>query len=309
MTTVLDNGDGTWTAPISDNGDGTWTASSFADNGDGTWTSTTGSGGGGGGTDVGAISATPLPDDAPPRVLLIVNAPTASQVTITRVNADGTRSTIRDANPKALVSGAAAVYDYDVPYGQAVTYTATTDTTVPATTAPVTLNVSEPWLLHPGIPTLSQPVTIHSIGDQSADTLQGIHYVLGREMPVVVSDGVRHAPTFDVILTTSTPAAAALLKGLLADASPLLLQAAYGYTAETFYAWVSVGQVTRSPYNRFVHPGVVWTLSCTEVDRPAGLLQTNRTFADVAAQFLTFADLRDNYARMIDVYTDTPIGT
>lgn len=33
-----DNGDGTWTAPVTDNGDGTWTSTQVTDNGDGTWT-------------------------------------------------------------------------------------------------------------------------------------------------------------------------------------------------------------------------------------------------------------------------------
>jgi hypothetical protein len=237
-----------------------------------------------------------------------VYAPAATQVTITRINADGARSTVRDANPKMLVGGVAPVYDYEAPFGQPVTYTATTDATASLATAPVTLAVTQPWLLHPGIPNLSQPVTVRTIGDQTSDTLQGVHYVLGRDKPVVISDGVRHASTFDLTLKTSTQADGLMLEGLLSDASPLLLQAAYPYTGETFYGWVSIGGVTRSPYNRFIHPGVVWTLSCTEVDRPAGLLQTQRPRADVAAQFLTLAEVRDTYARLLDVYIDTPIS-
>jgi hypothetical protein len=261
-----------------------------------------------GAVDAPTLTATALPDDTPPRILLTVYAPAATQVTITRINADGARSTVRDANPKMLVGGVAPVYDYEAPFGQPVTYTATTDATASLATAPVTLAVTQPWLLHPGIPNLSQPVTVRTIGDQTSDTLQGVHYVLGRDKPVVISDGVRHASTFDLTLKTSTQADGLMLEGLLSDASPLLLQAAYPYTGETFYGWVSIGGVTRSPYNRFIHPGVVWTLSCTEVDRPAGLLQTQRTLADVAAQFLTLAEVRDTYARLLDVYIDTPIS-
>lgn len=33
-----DNGNGTWTAPVTDNGNGTWTSASPTDNGNGTWT-------------------------------------------------------------------------------------------------------------------------------------------------------------------------------------------------------------------------------------------------------------------------------
>lgn len=255
------------------------------------------------------LTATADPGNNPPRVLLTVTGAPGTTVTVVRVNADRSRDVVRETDGgKQLTGGAANAYDYEVQYGVPATYVATANDSsgTSSTSAPVTV-AAGPWLLHPGIPDLSQPITVRLIGDETYDTGDGVHYVLGREKPIVISDGVRHSPTFDVVVKTTTTTDAEALRELLADSSPLLLQVSYGYSDELVYRWVTVGQVVRAPLNRFVHPTVLWTLPCTEVDAPVGALQDQRTIADVTAQFAgrTLADIAATYLTLRDLYIDT----
>jgi hypothetical protein len=173
------------------------------------------------------------------------------------------------------------------------------------TSDPVTLNVAAPWLIHPGIPDLSQPLHIVSVGDETTTTTQSVQYALGRRNPVVQTDGVRHAPTFDLTVATSGSRDRDALDALLGGASVLLLQITYPDTQESDYKWVSVGDVTRSRLIQFYgEPRRMWSLPCTETDAPSGLLQAQRTWADVVAEFPTWQDVINTYATWADVITD-----
>lgn len=236
------------------------------------------------------FTATAEPLNVPPRVRLDISAFTGSTVGhVTRIDAAGGVAKVRAGDPVALTSGAAVLYDYEAKFGQAFTYTIYTDAGVGLngmTSNSVTLAVYTPWLLHPGVPNLSQKVTISSMGDQTLDATRGVHTVLGRADPIVITDGVRRSPTFDLTLRTKSDAAEAGLLTLLQDGSPLLLQATYGTMKGTSYNWVSVGAVTRVDMVPFFdNTDVQWTLPCTVTSAPAGLLQTQRTWGDLLAEY------------------------
>lgn len=252
------------------------------------------------------FSATADPDNAPPRVLLTVNAATGTQVTIRRVDQQGNAVTVRAANPAPLVSGGWIGYDYEAPFNQPVTYTATTDVqTASSLSTMVTLTVTQPWLIHPGIPDLSVPLEVANQPTKTRPSGRGLYTVLGRPDAVARSDGQRKSRSFDLQVRTYSAADEDALDDLIDDDSVLLLQITDPRIYRDMYAWVSIGDATQEPLATYREGFETWTLPCTEAARPSGLLQAQRTWADVVAGYATWRDVLDAYATWRDEITDT----
>lgn len=251
------------------------------------------------------LTATADPSNLPPRVLLEVAGMAGASVTITRTDGSGNSAPVRTANPADLTSTDFTGYDYEAPFGVDVTYAAVSNTADTATSATVNVAVTRPWLLHPGVPALSVPVRVASFGDRTMDTAAQPHVVLGRATPIVISDGVRHSPTFDTVLRTESLAEETALGFLLEDTSVLLMQAVSPTTARRRYEWVSVGPVvTTNLIDYFGNETVHWSLPCTVASAPAGLLQSQRTYSDLLADFADYTALDAAYA----TYHDLLIG-
>jgi hypothetical protein len=121
---------------------------------------------------------------------------------------------------------------------------------------------------------------------------------------VARSDGQRKARVFDLSVRTLTAADEDALDTLIDDDSVLLLQVATAGIYRSSYYWVSVGDVTQAPLIGHMDGRWVWTLPCTEAARPAGLLQSQRTWADVVAENATWADVVSKYATWRDLILD-----
>lgn len=254
-----------------------------------------------------ALTATVDTASTPPRVLLDVTGMAGATVTITRTDPAGNTVTVREADGAALVAGAFTVYDYEAQYQVANTWTATSDTADSASDT-ATLAVTQPWLIHPGVPSLSRAVQVAQRGDRTRDTSTGVHTILGRADPIAVSDGARKSATFPLTLATSTLTEEADLTALLADASPLLLQIGYSGVDRAEYCWVSIGQVVQSDaVDWFGNEHSHWTLPCTVVAAPTGSQQAERTYADMLADFATYADTDAAYATYHDLLVDARI--
>lgn len=257
----------------------------------------------------GSVTVVPEPLNTPPRVRIELTGFLGSTVTVVRIDQAGNVTPIRLANPATLDGGTWLGYDYEAPFQQIVTYQATATLTV--TSDPVVLDVSQPWLIHPGIPDLSQPIQLTGVPQKSRATNQGVHNVLGRRTPIIITDGARRAPTFDLMLHTDNADQEDALNELLDDASVLLLQIAYPGVTKTSYQWVGIDNAQAQSLTDIWQDNdtLQWTLSCTETDYPDGLLQAQRTLADVASEFATLGDLANNYATLRDIITDTLIGS
>lgn len=254
-----------------------------------------------------ALTATADPSNSPPRVLLDVTGMAGSTVTITRTDPDGNTQPVRTANPGTLVGGAFTVFDYEARYGVVNTYTATSDTADTAT-ATATLTVGAPWLIHPGNPALSMPLRVISRGPRTKASTAAAHVILGRRDPIVVTDGVRHAASFDLNIGTQSVADEAALDALLADAATLLLQLVYTGIDRAEYWWVSVGDVTETDVVEWFGNEVTqWTLPCTVTSAPSGSQQSERTWADLLADFATWADADAAYATWHDLLVDSRV--
>lgn len=244
----------------------------------------------------------------PPRVRLDVsdaNLPAYVEVTVIRVNPDGTTTPVRtaDGNPLPLVTSGSnrvgLMYDYEAPYGLGVTYTTAED---PATvSSQVVVDEARVWLIHPGVPELSQPITVAEFGPRVRRAERGVFWPMGRKYPIVVSDGQRKAPEFALSVFTATPGEMVALEALCDDVGALLLNVpvskGFGVGAE----YVSVGDLTEARLGRFAgEPGRFWDLSCQVIDRPTGGSAAERTFADLLS-FATFGDLQAAYDTFQDV--------
>jgi hypothetical protein len=255
---------------------------------------------------VATVTATVDTVNVPARVRLDiadVGSPAFTTVTVTRHNPDGTVSPVRttDGNPVPMSGGAGLVYDYEAPYGAAVTYS-TLETPANVTT-PVTVPASQVWLIHPGVPSLSLPIRLGrgSFMSRVRAASQAVFKVLGRSTPLVYTDGARKSIASTLVALVQSAGQLAAMEALLADTSVLLLNVptTLGYNFPTCY--VSIGDVTEVPTTELVaETWLTLSMPFTVVDRPAGGTQAARTLADLAV-YATLADLAAAYPTLAAV--------
>lgn len=257
------------------------------------------------------ITPTALPNNVPPAIRLDLTdtrTPPAHLLTVVRNNPDGTTSTVRTSDGTPLVmntSGATTVgliFDYEAyPYGGTFTYSTVE---FPSAVSPsVTLNVSRPWLVHPGIPSLSVPINFRPGSFQSMTyaAKQGVFYPLGRKNPVVVTDGARKGGSGSMVLQTDTLDDLSALLDLLSDAGTLLLNVPDSLGAGPVSQYVAVGDVTVTRLTDNVIDGYRdITMPFTVVDAPIGGNQAERTFADLMA-YPTLDAIKAAYPTLIAV--------
>lgn len=264
------------------------------------------------------LTATPDPTNWPPRIALHVTGSTGTTVSVTRQNTDGTTYSVRSGSPATIVSGGARPYDYESPWRLGGTYTARDSTGATATATVAGLwefGAVNPWLIHPGIPSLSMPIEVVRLGDRTTSVSRGVFKVLGRADPVTVGDGTRGSEQFDLVVRTrwnddlgpSDLQDEDRMRRILADGSPLLMQFAYDGSRRWRWQWVSVDQVTASDVVPWVDSeGIEWTLPCTVVRAPSGSLQAQWTNAGVLARYATNTDVLATFATCDDLLIDNP---
>lgn len=234
------------------------------------------------------VSATVEADHTPPRVRLDVGTALGPSILITRTVAGSAPVAVRQANPAPLAGGTAVVYDYEAPFNQPVTYTFAGYGAVD----PVIVPASQPWLIHPGVPSLSMPVTVRLLDDETTSGNVGAFNVPGRKYPLVVTSGQRFAPVSSLQVKTTTTTERLALDQLLADTSPLLLQVVYPFTGESDYKWIAVTDIQRArrSSNNYADAARYWTCAYVEVEAPVGPVQAQRTYASGVAESVTYAD-------------------
>jgi hypothetical protein len=259
-----------------------------------------------------AIAVSAEPANLPPRVLVSIDftslTPDPTEATVMRNDPDGRQRAVRLAEPAALTAGLWQGYDYESPFGLAVTYEATSVTPAGSVvSAPVTLDVAVPWLRHPGIPSLSVRVPPErfrkdSLASRMRASTRAVFEPLGRETPIVVSSGVRKAPQTEIALRTDTAGERDAMVALLADESVLLLDIPPGLAWGVTHEYISVGDVPETRVRDWGSAPERWfPLPYIVVDRPAGGLQAQFTWADVLADHATWADVRSRYNTWADV--------
>jgi hypothetical protein len=257
---------------------------------------------------LGSVSVFAHPEASPPYIEVDLTGFLGTMAELTRIDQAGNRVPVRLANPASLDGGSWFGQDYEAPYGVPCTYECVASLT--QVSDPVTLDVETPWLIHPGVPTLSQPLILTAVPQRSFESNQGVHNVMGASKPVVVTDGARRAATYDLAARTETESAALGLEALLLDTQVLLLQIRYAESHRTFYEWVAVGTVTTSSLTDFFGDDLLnWQLSITVTNSPDDANQGARTLAALAAEFSTLHEIAINYATLADIIADNLIGS
>lgn len=250
------------------------------------------------------VTANVEPGFWPPRVRLDVTAtglPAVTSTTVTRLDPDGTVSPVRtpDGNPLTLSSGYGLVYDYEAPYQAPVSYSTTASPSF--VSSEVTIPEARVWLIHPGVPALSMPVTIASFADRARRAQRAVFYPMGRANPVVFTDGSRKGVESAVELRTDTLEELAALEAITADSSVLLFNIPAGLKWGVPTCYISVGDIGEARLVDYAgEPKRYVTLPYQVVDRPVGGSQAQRTLADLLV-YPTLADLQAAYPTLADL--------
>lgn len=248
------------------------------------------------------VTATPEPGNVPGRIRLDVTATAGeTSASVMRLDADGALRPVRttDGNPLALSGGVGLLYDHELPYGTLVSYSTTA--TPSAQSAQVAISPDKAWLIHPGVPSLSQQITISEVDDRSRAVSRGLHDVQGRRYPVPITDGQRKAAEYRLSIFTRTDAERRAIDALIDDAGVLLLNVPTGNAWGLGAEYVSIGTSVEKRVGRLLaEPGRVWDYPCAVVDQPIGGSQAQRTLADLLA-FPTLAAIQNAYPTLTAV--------
>lgn len=240
------------------------------------------------------ISITPDPDNG--QMLVNVTGVPGGILSgyVLRSDADGSRSTIRNAEPAVFAGGWTGV-DRECPLDVTVSYQVTTTdkSNVLATSDLVLLpSLGQTWLKHPAQPSLDFKIPLVLTAPNWVRAKpEGVFYVEGRADPVITSSR-RWKPTGSITVRTDTSEEASRMEAILDSGQVLLLQAPGEYGVGSVY--VNVGEV---PENRVSPMGWYaprhWELPLTVTGRPVGTANasTGNTYADMAAWYATYADV------------------
>lgn len=253
------------------------------------------------------ITVTPTVElsNVPPRVRLDITASAGeTATTVTRLDPDGNTVPVRTPDGAALsISGTTGLlYDYEMPYGAAVSYSSLESSAT--ISAQVTVAVSSAWLIHPGVPALSMPVDFWkgSFEEETWDVRQGLFWPMGRSTPVVQTDGSRKAAASSMSIAIESVTDFAALRTLVQDAGTLLLNipALMGIGVDTCY--IAVGAIRNRRLSDIgTDPRRSVEMSFQIVSRPAGGTQAQRTYADVLAGSLSYTAVKANYPTYLEL--------
>lgn len=154
------------------------------------------------------------------------------------------------------------------------------------------------WLKVPARPFLNRPVTVLDFSDIERPDRGGLFDVVGRSMPVAVTD-VATSRRYTLTLSTNTPTAASDLDLVIASGDLLFLHAPPSCPVPTGY-W-KCGQLTQS---RRTVRGVrrYFDLPLTEVAAPApDVSGSTSTWATVLATYATWQDVLNAHTTWADL--------
>lgn len=167
-----------------------------------------------------------------------------------------------------------------------------------AETGTITPALAEPWLKVIARPFLNRPVVVQDYSDVERPARAGVHEVVGRSLPVVVSD-VRGSRRFELVLVTETPAQARELELALSTGDPVFLHVPADCDVPAGY--LAVGDVAWSrPSRRSVRR--LFVLPVTEIAAPGpDVVGATSTWTTVLGAFATWQEMIAAKATWADV--------
>lgn len=226
----------------------------------------------------------------------------------------GSNSMWIDAGLSEESASVGTYFDGDTPDAGGITYawTGTAGASIstaisapPVTDTPTdtaTVDVTDVWLIHPGVPDLSVKLNLRPLPERVRTVNRGIFTPYGRALPIVVTDGRRKAAQTALATRTDTLEELAALQALTTDTAVLLLQIpatlGLGVTSE----YISLGDLTESPVtNVSADQKRLISGPYLVTSRPVGGSQSQRTYADLMAECATYQAVLDLYDTYLDV--------
>ena len=254
---------------------------------------------GGGTPTAGLMNASVDASKSPPRVDLFVNA-YGAKASIRRIDPFGSHP-VRLAQGVTLSAGDWYGQDFEAPFGMPVTYSVQLDDGTVGSSTSVTVAVTRPWLIHPGIPELSRSVTIADVSERSWAVEQATFRPLASAYPVVVSS-VRQSPAGTLSLYAPTVAHKDDLLSMLRTSHVLLLNCPPTLGYDLPYEWLAVGEATEARISPLLgEPARRVTFPFQVVKSPPGGVLATWSWADVLATSNTWATVGSTYSSWADV--------
>ncbi|MBB5837746.1 hypothetical protein [Kribbella italica] len=150
------------------------------------------------------------------------------------------------------------------------------------------------WLKVVARPYLNRQVTVAAVGDVQRKARTGVHQVVGRTMPIAISD-VRGSREYELQLLTETPQESEDLDYLFASGEPVYLHVPAD-ESKVLGGYFTVGDVSDAPVGRLSDKRI-FTLPMVEVAPPgADVVGTTVTWQTVLDTYATWADLMAAHA-------------
>jgi hypothetical protein len=258
---------------------------------------------------VGPPVATPYAPPPPPTITLALALDEAAVVCNLVVPVNATRVWLWRAGPSgesAYVRGIVdlhvippttlQLFDFEAPFGVPLTYATTAgndagEINTGSNSATITLTSSstdDPWLVDVGNPNNSQPITVAALAELAYTVPVGVHKVIGRRAPIVLSD-VAGYPSFELDFSTSSDAERELARASLGQGIPLLLKTPPEQGVGN--VWLSVlSWAEQRPSRIAMAPDRRFNVKAQQVERPDPALVVPVT------SIATYLDVREGYA-------------
>lgn len=242
------------------------------------------------------------------RVRLDLYWPGVRFATITRYDADGTSSPVRNAEPHPL-NTQAVLFDHEAPLDRTCTYVASSSEAEGVTLATDPVYVSSGgrnWLKHPFRPALNRAVHLYSMPSRSLPARRGVALPLDRTDPIVVYQPRTTDTGAVVIQTDGTWAENEAIRAMLADGAPLLIQQVGTLGEGNLYVSVDTAGLAllEERTGRQLRRNI--TLPFDVVARPPGAAGGPKgiTYDDAAARYPTY----EHEAAAVPTYADLAAG-
>lgn len=255
------------------------------------------------------LTATPEPDNVPPRIRLdLVWTEAGTEATISRIDPDNRTRVVRGGDPATITAFLWTGYDYESWFGSSTVYTALIGASL-VTAVAVTLDVTVPWLRHVGTPALSIAPDIGGDGSPEYALTRAVFSPMGRTYPIVVTDGRRHAKTATLTINTWTLAERESLLDLLDDGSVLLYDVPPSLGWGITHAYIAPGNLTETRQVETIAgvPYRAWALPYDVVDVPVIGTTPPWTYAAVIVAYSTYATVKADYEDYADLLANVPI--
>ncbi|WP_433793935.1 hypothetical protein [Actinoplanes sp. CA-252034] len=261
------------------------------------------------------MSAALTYDGALARVRLSAPVPAAAAYATVDRTTNGVQWTVvRGAGRLTPAGATVTVDDYEFPPGQATTYRVRAYNSggvlLATDTAAITAAIDRVWFKNVTRPFLNRPVTVVNRPEIGRKSRAGVFPVLGRSLPIVVSE-LRGPSQWTLQLRTSSAAESRLVELLLASGDVLYLQVPPAYD-DVPGGYVHVGDVvwrrlSPLPQDR----RYVWTLPMTAVAAPGpDVVGATVTWETLLASFGSWAAIGaafGSWAEVLEYVSDPEV--